>query len=182
MHCQASSSSGPLSVVPALGLPSSIERIGNGRASSARPTAANCDPARPYADGQNHSDRSYGLLVDPLRWTQSGKSSRLANEPAGAPRGAAAAAAPCTARAGSASPAAADCAASATPAASASGDCAPSDSCAPCGGATTSAAPLGVLLANHLKVFSVESEERSEVDVGDFLISQIDLRTQHVIR
>jgi len=41
---------------------------------------------------------------------------------------------------------------------------------------------LGVLLANHLKVFSVESEERSEVDVGDFLISQIDLRTQHVIR
>jgi len=41
---------------------------------------------------------------------------------------------------------------------------------------------LGVLLANLLKVFSVENEERSEFDVGDFLIAQIDLRTQHVIR
>jgi len=40
---------------------------------------------------------------------------------------------------------------------------------------------LSELLANRLKVFSVENEERPEVDVGDFLITQIDLRTQHVI-
>jgi hypothetical protein len=113
------------------------------------------------------------IQLQPCPSADQGGVRRLANEPAGAPRDAATAAAPCTARAGSARPAAADCAASTPRAASASGDCAPSGA--------TSAASLGELLANRLKVFSVENEERSEVDVGDFLIIQIDLRTQHVI-
>jgi hypothetical protein len=156
MHCKASSSLG-------------IERMGYGRASSASSTTS-CGPACPHADAQSHSERA--MILNLLRWTQSGKSS-LANEPAGAPRDTATAAAPCAARAGSARPAAADRAASAPRAASASGDCTASDA--------TSAASLGELLANRLKVFSFENEERPQVDVGDFLITQIDLRTQHVI-
>jgi len=36
---------------------------------------------------------------------------------------------------------------------------------------------LGKLLANFVKVFSVENEERSQIDVSDFLFAQIDLGT-----
>jgi len=39
---------------------------------------------------------------------------------------------------------------------------------------------LGILLATNLKVFPVENEECSEVDVSDFLISEIDLRTEEI--
>jgi hypothetical protein len=173
MHCQASSSSGPRVSLPRWGYRLQSSALGTVEHPPHPPIATSCNPARPHADAQSRSKRSDDPLVGPLRWTQSGKSSRLANEPAGAPRDAATAAAPCAARAGCARPAAADCAASAPRAASASGDCAPSGA--------TSAASLGELLANRLKVFSVENEERSEVDVGDFLITQIDLRTQHVI-